>query len=157
MFDSNGGGDSFGADTRAIEGLPVRLVVALVVGVASLSMMMNMLAGVQGLAITELDVRPAPEMDVVAPGEQELTVTVVDPEGNAVSGAMVIVDGGTAQQDGVVTERTGADGRATVSVSPTLRANQDRGTLTVDIKPPAGSQYVDRRENTAILVIRDSS
>ena len=32
----------FAADTRGIEGLPVRLVIALVVGVASLSVMMNM-------------------------------------------------------------------------------------------------------------------
>ena len=35
----------FGDDTRGIEGLPVRLVIALVVGVASLSVMMNMISG----------------------------------------------------------------------------------------------------------------
>ncbi|MEF8777657.1 MAG: carboxypeptidase regulatory-like domain-containing protein, partial [Natronomonas sp.] len=37
-------------DTRGIEGLPVRLVIALVVGVASLSVMMNMISGISGLA-----------------------------------------------------------------------------------------------------------
>ena len=35
--------DRFSRDERAIEGLPVRLVIALVVGVASLSVMMNTL------------------------------------------------------------------------------------------------------------------
>ena len=34
--------EMFRSDTRAIEGLPVRLVVALVVGVASMSVMLNM-------------------------------------------------------------------------------------------------------------------
>ncbi len=33
----------FRSDDRAIEGLPIRLVIALVVGVASLSVMMNMI------------------------------------------------------------------------------------------------------------------
>ena len=47
MFDSNPDEytvkrRSFRTDRRAIEGLPVRLVIALVVGVASLSVMMGM-------------------------------------------------------------------------------------------------------------------
>jgi hypothetical protein len=37
-----GGIGAFGRDRRAIEGLPIRLVIALVVGVASLSVMLNM-------------------------------------------------------------------------------------------------------------------
>jgi hypothetical protein len=40
-------------------------------------------------------------------------------------------------------------------VAPTLRANQDEGTLVVEVKPPAGSGYVDRRGNTKVLVIRN--
>ncbi len=42
------------ADRRAIEGLPVRLVIALVVGVASLSVMMGMIGDIDGLAATEI-------------------------------------------------------------------------------------------------------
>ena len=143
--------DRFADDDRAIEGLPVRLVIALVVGVASLGVMMNMLSGLGGLTVTELDAAPTP--DVIGPGEEQLTVTVVDPEGNPVSDATVVVSGGTATLDGAATATTGADGNATLSVDPDLAPNQREGTLAVRIKPPAGSDYADERENTAILVL----
>lgn len=143
----------FRRDDRAIEGLPVRLVVALVVGVASLSVMLNMLTGVQGLAVTELDVRPEP--DVVSPGERDIDLVVVDSDGDPVAGATVVVKSGSASLDeGVVTEKTDDSGVAAVSVSPSLLAHQQDGTLVVSVKPPAGSQYVDRRGNTEILVVR---
>jgi hypothetical protein len=145
----------FRTDTRAIEGLPVRLVVALVVGVASLSVMMNMISGIQGLAVTELDARPSPE--VTTPGAQDLTLEVVGADGSPVAGATVVVKGGSAKLDeGVATARTNADGNATVPVTPVLRANQRDGTLVVDIKPPSGSGFIDRRGNTKVLVVRES-
>lgn len=143
----------FRADERAIEGLPIRLVIALVVGVASLSVMMGMIGGIEGLAVEELDAHPEPE--VTTPGEQDIDVTVVDPDGNPVSDATVIVRGGSARLDGVATSATGADGTATVAVAPSLGPNQDDGTLTIDIKPPAGSDYSDDRENTDVLVIAE--
>ena len=155
MFDPNPDGErlqAFRTDTRAIEGLPIRLVIALVVGVASLSVMMNMLSGVQGLAIVELDAKPTPE--VTTPGEQELSFAVVDSDGAPVADATVVVKSGSARLDGVAHAQTGTDGTATVTVSPQLRANQDEGTLTVSVKPPAGSQFVDRRGNTKVLVVR---
>jgi hypothetical protein len=139
-------------DTRAIEGLPIRLVIALVVGVASLSVMLNMLSGLGGLAVTELDAQPSPT--VIGPDQEEtLTITAVGSDGEPVSGATVIVKGGSATMDGVRTARTGPDGNATVTVTPKLRSNQDEGTLSIDIKPPAGSQYADRRSNTEVLVV----
>lgn len=142
----------FARDERAIEGLPVRLVVSLVVGAACLSVMLNMVNGVGTLAVTELDVRPIPE--VVEPGSQDLTVTVVDADGNPVAGATVVVKGGTADLDGVATARSDADGNATVQVAPSLGPNREEGTLLLDVKPPAGSQYADRRENSYVLVVR---
>lgn len=143
----------FHEDERAIEGLPIRLVVALVVGVASLSVMMNMLSGISGLAVTELDVRPAPE--VTTPGESAIEVTVVDPEGKAVTDATVVARGGSARLDGVETATTDGNGTAELSVAPTLAANQRDGTVVFDIKPPAGSEYADERDNTALLVIEE--
>jgi hypothetical protein len=145
--------DRFRDDNRAIEGLPIRLVIALVVGVASLGVMMNMISGLSGLTVTELDAKPAP--DVVGPEQNDIDVTVVDPDGNPVEDATVVVTGGTATLDRVKTETTGEDGEATVSVDPDLGANQQEGTLEVSIKPPAGSEYADERENTAILVVRN--
>ncbi|RCU47469.1 carboxypeptidase regulatory-like domain-containing protein [Haloplanus salinus] len=144
--------DAFRADRRAIEGLPIRLVIALVIGVASLSVMMNMLTGIQGLSTTELDVRP--ESEVVGPGERTLELTVVGADGAAVADATVLVKSGSAALDGVRDGTTGEDGTVSLSVDPTLRANQDEGTLLIEVKPPAGSGYVDRRGNTKVLVVR---
>lgn len=140
-------------DERAIEGLPVRLVIALVVGVACLSVMLNMVSGIQGLTVAELDARPDPE--VTTPGEQELTIAVVDPDGHAVSDATVVVSGGTADLDGVATGRTGDDGTVTVTVAPSLGPNQAEGTLEIAIKPPAGGSFSDHRGNTRVLVVAE--
>lgn len=145
--------DAFRSDRRAIEGLPIRLVIALVIGVASLSVMMNMLSGIQGLSTTELDVRPEPE--VVGPGSSSIELTVVGADGSSVADATVLVKAGSASLDGVAKGTTGEDGTVSISVAPTLRANQDEGTLVIEVKPPAGSGYVDRRGNTKVLVVRE--
>ncbi|QAU12919.1 carboxypeptidase regulatory-like domain-containing protein [Halorubrum sp. BOL3-1] len=144
---------TFSTDTRAIEGLPVRLVIALVVGVASLSVMMGMIGDIDGLAATELDAQPQPE--VTTPGDQSIDVAVVDPDGSRVAGATVIVRGGSARIDGVATARTNSEGIASVDVGPELGPNQADGTLTVDIKPPAEGDYVDERGNTEVLVVEE--
>jgi hypothetical protein len=144
---------SFRADSRAIEGLPVRLVIALVVGVASLSVMMGMIGDIEGLAATEVDAQPQPE--VTTPGEQSIDVSVIDPDGGRVADATVLVRSGSAQIDGVATAETNEEGVATVDIAPTLGPNQPDGTLTVDVKPPAEGDYVDERENTAVLVVEE--
>ncbi|MFC7176613.1 DUF7382 domain-containing protein [Halosegnis marinus] len=140
------------SDERAIEGLPVRLVVALVVGVASLSVMMNMLSGLSAVGVSELDVRPQPE--VTAPGDGSVAVTVVGPGGAPVSNATVIARGDSARLDGVATARTNASGVATFDIDPSLGPNQADGTVAFEVKPPSGSRYVDRRANTDLLVVR---
>jgi len=84
MFDSKRDGRtanrrSFRTDRRAIEGLPVRLVIALVVGVASLSVMMGMIGDIDGC----LDrARRAAAAGGDEPGEQSLDIAVVDPTGS---------------------------------------------------------------------------
>lgn len=145
--------ERFRSDRRGIEGLPVRLVIAMVVGVASLGVMMNMLTGIQGLAVVELNAKPAPE--IVAPGQQSVAVTVVDPDGAPVSDAAVVARGGTARLSEVVVARTNESGVATLDLAPELGPNQVEGTVELDVKPPATGSYVDRRENTAILVLGD--
>lgn len=139
-------------DDRAIEGLPIRLVIALVVGVASLSVMMSMLSGLNGLAVSELDTKPTPE--VVEPGTGDVAVRVIDADGRPVTAATVVARGETARLSGVQTARTNETGYATFTLNPTLGPNQADGTVTFDVKPPSGSDYVDRRENTAVLVVR---
>jgi hypothetical protein len=143
--------EQFTNDERAIEGLPVRLVIALVVGVASLSVMMNTISGIGPLGVTELDVKPTPE--VVGETNQSVTVRVVDPQGNPVSNATVVAKGGTATLQQIETGTTGADGRVSLRIAPRLGPNQPEGTVVLDIKPPASGQYADRRGNTDILVV----
>ncbi|SIQ74868.1 hypothetical protein SAMN05421858_0278 [Haladaptatus litoreus] len=143
----------FRSDNRAIEGLPIRLVIALVVGVASLSVMMNMLSGLNGLAVSELDAKPEPE--VIEPGQQTVEIAVIDADGNPVSDATVVVKSDSARVERIETATTESDGQARLSIDPGLGPNQDDGTLEIDIKPPAGSEFADKRENTRILVISD--
>lgn len=142
--------ESLRHDDRAIEGLPVRLVIALVVGIASLSVMMSSISGLGSLGVTELDTRPEP--DIISPGSQTVTVAVVDPEGGPITDATVIAKSGTARLSGLTTAKTNATGVATLTMAPRLGPNQVEGTVTLDVKPPDGS-YADRRENTAILVV----
>lgn len=143
--------EEFHDDERAIEGLPIRLVVALVVGVASLSVMMNMISGLSAIGVTELDTQPQPE--VTDPGNVTVTVRVIDTEGTGVSNATVVARGGTASLERVTVGRTDAAGRAELRLAPSLGANQPDGTVEFEVKPPAGSQFVDRRENTKLLVV----
>lgn len=142
----------FAADERGIEGLLVRLVVSLVVGVAALSVILNMLSGVSALGVTELDTRPTPE--VTGPGGQTVTVLVTGAEGRPVSNATVLARGYTARLGGPAVARTNASGVATLSLAPTLPPNRADGVVRFEVKPPAGGGFVDRRENTALLVVR---
>lgn len=141
----------FWTDDRAIEGLPIRLVIAIVIGVTSLSIMMSMLSGIGSLGTSELDVKP--EEEVIEPEPTSMDVEVVDDDGRSVEGATVIVTSGSARLDEIEDATTGPNGSASIQIDPGLRPNQDHGTLEIDVKPPAGTDYADRRENTDILVV----
>lgn len=137
-------------DERAIEGLPIRLVIALVVGVACLGVMMSVVGGLGSLTTTELDTQPEPE--IVEPGTTNVTVTVVDPDGEPIEDATVVATGETVNLTSVEQGTTGPDGETTLQIEARLRPNQDEGRVELDIRPPEG-EYVDDRENTGILVI----
>ena len=140
-------------DERGIEGLPVRLIIAFIVGVATLSVMLNMISGVESFAVAELDVQPTP--DVVAPGETTVELDAIGPDGSPVNGATVIVKRGSAKLDEVAVGKTEENGTVSLDIEPGLGPNQAQGTLEIDVKPPSGSKYMDRRENAEILVVPD--
>lgn len=106
----------FRSDNRAIEGLPIRLVIALVVGVASLSVMMNMLSGLNRLTVSELDAKPEPE--VIGLGQQTIEIVVIDADGNPVADATVVVKSDSARLESIETATTESDGRAQLSIEP---------------------------------------
>lgn len=137
-------------DNRAIEGLPIRLVIALVVGVASLAVMMNVISGLDTFGTTELDTKPEPE--IVEEGVTEVNVTVLDPDGVAISNATVIAKSDTAMLNSTTYAKTDEDGVATLEIDPELRPNQREGTIELDIRPPEG-EFADDQDNTGILVI----
>ncbi|MHB9288722.1 carboxypeptidase regulatory-like domain-containing protein [Halobacteriales archaeon Cl-PHB] len=142
------------SDERAIEGLPIRLVIALVVGVASLSVMMGMISDLDSLGTTEVDVRPAEDVIEETDETRDFLVTVVDSSGNPVADATVYARSGTAEIDGIETGQTSSSGRARLEISPSLGPNQVEGTIELEVKPPAG-EFVDRRENTKVLVVEN--
>ncbi|MBP2252844.1 hypothetical protein J2754_003204 [Halarchaeum solikamskense] len=138
---------------RGVAGLPIRLVVAFVVGTAVLGVMLNMVSGVGALTATELDAQPTP--DVVRPGNGTVTVAAVDADGHTVPGVTVVLSGDTAGLAGgkPIVARTNATGVATLRVTPTLPPTADQGTLALTVKPPS-DKYADRRDNTDVLVVR---
>lgn len=137
-------------DERAIEGLPIRLVIALVVGVACLGVMLSVVGGFSSLSETELDTQPDP--DIVEEGNHSINVTVVDTDGEPIEAATVIARGDTARLGSLARAETNENGVATLAIDPSLRPNQDEGRIELDIQPPHG-EYVDKQENTGILVV----
>lgn len=146
---------SFHSDERAIEGLPIRLVIALVVGVAALSMMMTILDGVGGIGETEITYEYDDATHELG-DPVDTQIELVDENGNEVTGAEVIVTSGTAQLDGSESYSTGADSNViNLNINNVdLRQGQDTGTLEVEIIPPSDSEYVDNKENPELVVYR---
>ncbi|GAA0247685.1 Ig-like domain-containing protein [Haladaptatus pallidirubidus] len=114
---------------------------------------MNMLSGLNGLAVSELDAKPDPE--VIGAEQQTVEIGVIDADGNPVADATVVVKSDSARLGSIETATTGSDGQARLSINPGLGPNQDDGTLEIDIKPPSGSEFADKRENTRILVVSE--
>ncbi len=140
----------FWQDERAIEGLPIRLVIALVVGVACLGVMLSVVGGFSSLGQTELSTRPTP--DLIEEGNHTVNVTVVDTDGEPIEAATVIARGDTARLESLARAETNANGVAQLTVDASLRPNQADGKIELSIQPPQG-EYVDKQENTGILVI----
>jgi len=155
--DTNTRSRSFSSDDRAIEGLPIRLVIALVVGVAALALMLNMLGTIGDVGDTEVTVDVDDDAQVIEETDsgntENIDLEVIDENGNNVEDATVIVTAGSAQLDGPADEHTGENSHeATVTVDPGLRADQDTGTLEVDVVPPSDSNYIDEQPNPEIVV-----
>jgi hypothetical protein len=154
-------------DERAIEGLPIRLVVAVAVGVAALGIMMGMLAEFDDVGTTEVTVEASDELLVPNNGSYDLvTLTAVTEDGQPVEGAQLLVIGGSLPlANGPVDLQTGPDSASTTlgidgstagadaTVTTDFRDGQSRGTLEVEVVPPSGSNLVDDRDNLELVVV----
>jgi hypothetical protein len=169
--------DTLWADERAIEGLPIRLVVAVTVGVAALGIMMGMLTEFEDVGTTEVTVEASDEL-LVLDGDTSVTLDVVTEDGRPVEGAQLLVTEGSLPLDGgpvdlqtgpdssevtmtieagpdasVATERGQSGPTADASVTPDFRAGQDRGTLEIEVVPPSGTDLRDERDNPELVVV----
>ncbi|WP_238709219.1 DUF7382 domain-containing protein [Natronorubrum halophilum] len=151
---------SFARDDRAIEGLPIRLVIALVVGVAALALMLNMLGTIGSVGDTEVDVEITKGQVVENGEEEDITIEVIDENGNYVDDATVLISSGSAQLEGTLDQNT-ADSSEEYEAKfedvseHGLRADQDKGTLEIDVVPPSDSSYIDEQPNSEIIVVQD--
>jgi hypothetical protein len=156
--------NAFTDDERAIEGLPIRLVIALVVGVAALSLMMNMLSTFDNFGDTEVTTEH--DQNLVTPENssyEPVTISVVTEDGDPVEDANILVRSGSLTlEDGPIDLHTGensneatlAFGDGDGEASLDFRADQDRGTLQVEVHPPTDSDYVDDDDNPEITVVK---
>lgn len=159
--------DGLRNDERAIEGLPVRLVIAVAVGVAALGLMMGALDGFDGFGTTEVTVETSDELLVPEGGGYgTVTLAVVTEDGQPVEDAQLLVTGGSLPlANGPVDLQTGPDSHeATLAIgSPdpdadayaalAFREGQRRGTLEIDVVPPSGTDLVDEHDNHELVVV----
>lgn len=148
---------SFVHDDRAIEGLPIRLVIALIIGVVSLGIMLQILGGIDTFeANTEVDVEFDEDVFYVDT-DDTVTVKVVDEDGNEVPGATVIATAGSAQMDSAIVERAPEDDNEVTidlrSEGLRLPPDQDTGTVEFEVQPPSGTNWVDDEPNNELLVV----
>jgi len=154
-------------DERAIEGLPVRLVIAVAVGVAALGVMLGALTGFDQFETTEVTVEASDELVALSSEDNEpVTLAVVTENGRPVTDTQVLVTGGSLPlSNGPVTLDTGADShevglaigspspKADGHAAPAFRAGQRRGTLDIDVVPPPGTDRRDEEDNPALVVV----
>ena len=153
----------FTEDERGIEGLPIRLIIAVVVGVAALSIMMSMLGGIDDMfgqteATVELD-------NAVVDEGNNVELAAITEEGEAINDATIIIRSGTLNIDSPYNEDTGEnDNTIEVSINPNTnsgvtpdwRSNQDIGTLEIHVVPPSDGNFEDGQKNPEITVIRNN-
>lgn len=153
-------GKRFEEDERGVEGLPVRLIVVLVVGVIALSAMvaaMNSFKPQRTLtaAVTEVSGKDGNLLQISSAGEGVVQktwtcyVNVTDEKGDPVSGASVILYGLGGAGSGVTNTKGVAYIKNTNNIR--LNANQNSGYLTLEVSAPGFHTY--KNEN-ALAVIR---
>ena len=155
----------FTEDERGIEGLPIRLIIAVVVGVAALSIMMSMLGGIDDMfgqteATVELD-------NAVVDEGNNVKLAAITEEGEAINDATIIIRSGTlniespydehtGENDNTIKVNIGSQSSNSNGVSPDWRSNQDIGTLEIHVVPPSDGNFEDGQKNPEITVIRNN-
>lgn len=158
--------DSLWADQRAVEGMPIRLVVAITVGVAAAGLLLPLPDMVEQSTETTVTAQPDSQQLVVNSSvpSQDVTISVVTAEGEPVTDATVIVSERslpvvddpavfeTGPDSNEVEISIGKEDRHDIEVD--FRETQARGTLDLDVKIPGGNEY-EVGDSPEITVIRE--
>lgn len=142
--------------------MPIRLVVAVTVGTAALGLLLPMLDSVEQRPETEVTVEMDPAQFALETADSEtVTIDVITEEGVPVEDATVLVSGRSLPVDGdPLAFETGPDsssvtadiGTRSGDVPVAFRPTQTRGTLLIDVVPPPGTSYTDKRRNPQITI-----
>jgi hypothetical protein len=143
--------------------MPIRLVVAITVGTAAMSLLVPMLDGVEETDRSMVTVEPDRSQVVLEPGSsRDITVDVVTTDGKPVEGSTVVLSSGSAPLEyGPHTFESGPDSHSvTVTVGESsaadltvdFRTTQARGTIEIGVVPPARGEYDEWSEHPEITV-----
>lgn len=144
--------------------MPIRLLVAVTVGIAAFGLLVPMADSVEQAERTELTVESEPRQLTVESGERSTArVDIVTTDGQPVEGATLLVSGRSLAVDGgpVVFETDesstvafdiGTDPSADVPVS--FRSEQTHGTIRLRVVAPPNSEYVDDLSNPELTIRR---
>ena len=142
--------------------MPIRLLVAVTVGIAAFGLLVPMADSVEQAEQTELTVEPDPRQVVVESGDAAtVRLDTVTTEGEPVEGARLVVSGRSLTvEDGPLTFDTGSTSSLTVEIGTSsdadvpvdFRPTQNRGTLTLRVVPPPNSEYEDELANPELTV-----
>jgi hypothetical protein len=154
----------FKGDERGVEGMPIRLVVAVTVGIAAFSLLVPMAERVERTEQTEVTVESQPRQLTVEPGNASTArIDVVTTDDQPIAGATLVVSGRSAIIEGgplvfetgdrhTLTLDIGFSSAADIAVA--FRPTQERGTISVQVVPPSNSAYTDDLVNPEITIRR---
>lgn len=144
--------------------MPIRLVVAITVGTAAMSLLVPMLDTVEETKQTAVTVEPDSQQVVLDPETEmaNVTIAVISGAGEPIPDSTVIVsERSLPLADGPQTFETGPDSHEiTVSVGDTTRADvpvtfrktQQRGTIELDVHPPSSGDFTVRSDHPELTV-----
>ena len=144
--------------------MPIRLVVAVTVGAASMSLLVPMLDTVEETQHTTITVEPEHRQVVLdsETGMQSVTIAVVSTEGDPITDSTVIIsERSLPLVDGPQTFETGPDSHEvtvrigtapTADVPVTFRRTQQRGTIELGVRPPGSGEFTVRSDHPEITV-----
>ena len=142
----------FVKNERAVLGLPLRLTVTLIIGVAALSFILLYILN-PCLFPSKLVVSIDPMLNIIPSGSDQedfdIVVLVKDYDGYPISGANVIIDG----LGGAGANTTDVHGQSIISITAKLESGVNEGYLDIKVEAPCHEKF---SENRMIKVVRES-